>query len=167
MPNVIEAVVDAAMEMAATRGARADAAIGIVAALRRIRATLEEEVGYAPAAAMDSTLHDLVISYNLRHLSETRQEPEPTALPEPGPDAVRASAIFEDAARNCIAFNTRTPDNSCLHQAICLLADRLFRLLGGTPAAADLIGRLRGGEALHEVDFIDPPEDGPHGSWLH
>jgi hypothetical protein len=165
MPNVVEAVVDAAMSMAAERGTRADVAIGIVAALRRIRATLDEQVGYAAAAAMDTTLQDLVVSYDLPRLSSGK--PEPAELPEPGPETVRAAAIFEDAARNCIAFNVRTPDNSCLHEAICLLADRLFRVIGGTPAAPDLIGRLRGGEALHEVDFIDPPEAGQHGSLLN
>jgi hypothetical protein len=164
MPNVIEAVIDAAVEMVATCGSREDAANGIVAALRRIRATLDEQVGYAVAAAMDAMLRDLVVSYNLQLRRATRREPRPVELPRIGPGAARAAAIFEDAARNCIAFNARTPDNSHLHQAICLLANRLFRLLAGTPDPAALLARLRGGEALAELDFVDPPAAGLQSS---
>jgi hypothetical protein len=140
--NGIEAVIELAIRTARRRAPSGDIAAGLVAALRRIRAALDEE-SPTMASQMDATVRDVLIAAGLGR----RAVPAPVALPEPGPAATFASIVLEDAALTCLALNAHTEDNSALHAAICLFAARLVAELGGAPAIGAVLDRIRAGRS--------------------
>jgi len=133
----IAAVVDLAIGTARRRASKGDVALGLIAALRRIRAALDEE-SPARAGQLDATVRDIVIAHNLGR----REIPASVALPEPGPGAALAITVLDDTAETCLALNAHTPDGSALQAAICLIAHRLLLELGGTPDIRRLYDRL-------------------------
>jgi hypothetical protein len=134
----IEAVIELAIRTARRRAPSGDIAMGLVAALRRIRAALDEESPIM-ASQLDASVRDVVIAANLGR----REVPAPVALPEPGPAAAFASIVLDDAALTCLALNAHTEDNSALHAAICVFAARLVAELGGAPAIGAVLDRIR------------------------
>ena len=138
----IEAVIELAIKTARRRAPSGDVAAGLVAALRRIRAALDEE-SPTMASQLDATVRDVLIAANLGR----REVPPPVPLPAPGAAAPFASIVLEDAALTCIALNAHTPDNSALHTAICVFAARLVAELGGTPAIGTVLDSIRAGRS--------------------
>jgi hypothetical protein len=136
----IEAIIELAIKTARRRASSDDIAAGLIAALRRIRAALDEE-SPKMASQMDATVRDVLIAANLGR----REAPAPIAIPAPGHDAGFASLVLEDAALTCLALNAHTDDNSALHAAICLFAARLVAELGGAPDIGAVLDRLWAG----------------------
>jgi hypothetical protein len=136
----IEAVIELAIKTARRRAPSGDIAAGLVAALRRMRAAVDEE-SPARASQLDATVRDVLIAANLGR----REVPAPVTLPEPGQAGGFASVVLEDAALTCLALNAHTEDNSALHAAICCFAARLVGELGGAPAIGAVLDRIHAG----------------------
>ena len=146
--HAVEGVLQIAFRIIEARSSTEHVAVGIIAALRRLHAAVHELGGEAMASSMRATLRDIIMAHNLERLRETRRVPQPVPLPAPTPEARFAVAVLEDAANSCLALNTLTPDNGCLHLAICLLAERLIDTLGGAPDYGAFADRLADATSL-------------------
>ncbi|MCG5241787.1 hypothetical protein [Azospirillum doebereinerae] len=152
---VVAAILGTAVAAAAKRGASGDVARGLIAGLRVLRATVEEEAGYTMAAAVDTAIRTRLLVDNLAKLRTTGQEPEAIPLPAPGPGAGAAAAIFESAAESCLTVNAHAEDNGPLEHAVFAFTTQLLQQLGGAPEWRSLVGELRrasGGNPDEESD---------------
>jgi len=140
---VVAAILGTAVAAAAKRGASGDVARGLIAGLRVLRATVEEEAGYTMAAAVDTAIRTRLLVDNLAKLRTTGQEPEAIPLPAPGPGAGAAAAIFESAAESCLTVNAHAEDNGPLEHAVFAFTTQLLQQLGGAPEWRSLVGELR------------------------
>lgn len=140
---VVAAILGTAVAAAAKRGASGDVARGLIAGLRVLRATVEEEAGYTMAAAVDTAIRTRLLVDNLAKLRTTGHEPEAIPLPLPGPGASAAAAIFESAAESCLTVNGHAEDNGPLEHAVFAFTAQLLQQLGGAPEWRCLAGELR------------------------
>ncbi len=140
---VVTAILGTAVAAAARRGASGDVAHGLIAGLRVLRATVEEEAGYTMAAAVDTAIHTRLLVDNLAILRSTGHAPRAIPLPPPGPGASAATAIFENAAESCLTINGHAGDNRPLEQAVFAFTAQLLHQLGGAPEWRCLAGELR------------------------
>ncbi len=140
---VVTAILGTAVAAAAKRGASGDVARGLIAGLRVLRATVEEEAGYTMAAAFDTAIRTRLLVDNLAKLRTTGHEPEAIPLPAPGPAATATVAIFESAAESCLTINSHAEDNGPLEHAVFAFTTQLLQQLGGAPEWRCLAGELR------------------------
>ncbi|MBP2299428.1 hypothetical protein [Azospirillum picis] len=140
---VVAAILGTAVAAAAKRGGSGDVARGLIAGLRILRATVEEEAGYTMAAAVDNAIRTRLLADNLSQLRVTGQKPEAVPLPVPGPGATAAAAIFESAAESCLTVNAHAEDNGPLEHAVFAFTAQLLQQLGGAPDWRSLAGELR------------------------
>ncbi|AWK87539.1 hypothetical protein [Azospirillum thermophilum] len=140
---VVAAILGTAVAAAAKRGGTGDVAHGLIAGLRILRSTVEEEAGYSMAAAVDTAIRTRLLVENMSRLRTTGQEPVAIPLPPPGPGATAAAAIFESAAESCLTVNAHAADNAPLEQAVFAFTTQLLQQLGGAPEWRDLSGALR------------------------
>jgi hypothetical protein len=130
---VISAILATALSAAEKRAGPADVAHGVIAALRHLRATADEEAGYTMAAAIDTTVRQHLLAGGMSELRRTGRGPVFTALPPAGPGAAAAALIMESAADSCLAINAHAQDNEPLEIAVNALALQIGRHLGGEP----------------------------------
>lgn len=140
---VVTAILGTAVAAAAKRGASGDVVRGLIAGLRVLRATVEEEAGYTMAAAVDTAIRTRLLVDNLSKFRTTGLEPEAIPLPAPGPGATAAAAIFESAAESCLTVNAHAEDNGPLEHAVFAFTTQLLQQLGGAPEWRCLAGELR------------------------
>ncbi len=143
--HVIAAILETTVQTAQRRGASKElVALGIIAALRRIHAAVEE-ASEAMALGVRATILNLITARNLERLRGTKTTPVPAPLPEAGSSQDWAViALFEDAANSCLALNAFMAGNDAIDQAILLLTERLIAVLGAPPDYAKLIDRIAG-----------------------
>ncbi|GEM_PF-2097261 len=154
MQPAVARVVELAVTQARARTTRAAVASAIVAALRRIHQTVNEQAGYAAATILDDFIR-----------AHIRAEADKGGLPlrELPADTVhdaRAEAILDDCVSTCIALNAFTPANGALITAVSTLLDHLFRQIEGAPDPDELFARLRSPERM-EADL------GPRIAMVH
>lgn len=130
---VVTAIVANAVAAAGKRGSAGDVAHGLIAGLRHLRAAVDEEAGYAMAAAIDQAIHSSLLAGNLEQLRQTGSTPAPVPLPNPGPGANAAAVIVSSATDSCLAVNAHAPDNGPLEHAVVILTSQLVKQLGGAP----------------------------------
>lgn len=133
MAPVVNAILGTAVAAAAKRGTPTDVAHGLIAGLRLLRSTVEAEVGYTMATAIDTAVRTRLLVENMSHLRTTGHEPDAVPLPGPGPGAAAAAAIFESAAESCLTVNAHAPDNGPLELAVFAFSTQLLQQLGGSP----------------------------------
>lgn len=124
---VVGAILATAISAAEKRASPADVAHGVIAALRHLRATADEQAGDAMAAAIDAAVR--------QHFPQGPLAPRPivSALPPAGPGAAAAATIMESAADSCLAVNAHAPDNGPLEIAVNALTLQMLRHLDGPP----------------------------------
>lgn len=125
---VVGAILATAISAAEKRASPADVAHGVIAALRHLRATADEEAGDAMAAAIDAAVR--------QHFPQGRLSSSGAAagfLPPAGPGAAAAAMIMESAADSCLAVNAHAPDNGPLEIAVNALTLQMLRHLDGPP----------------------------------
>lgn len=130
---VVTAIVTNAVAAAGKRGSAGDVAHGLIAGLRHLRAAVDEEAGYAMAAAIDQAIHSSLLAGNLERLRQTGSTPAPVPLPDPGPGANAAAVIVSSATDSCLAVNAHADDNRPLEHAVFILTSQLVNQLGGAP----------------------------------
>lgn len=145
LAELVEAIVNHAVLTAGKRGTKADVILGILAALRQIRAIADGSGGTALAASVDERIRSAVIVHNLRRIAVEGAAPRPVPLPDPTSTASPATAILRDAVDTSIAFEGLTQNSSTLLMATEALLDRLITLLGGAPDGEALLERIGGG----------------------
>ncbi|WP_247887351.1 hypothetical protein [Azospirillum sp. SYSU D00513] len=158
---VVGAILGTALNAASRRGSAPDVVHGLIAGLRLLRTAVEQEAGYAMAAAVDSAIRTRLLVDNLSKLRSSGIEPDSVPLPTPGPEATAAVAIFENAAKSCLAVNAHAEDNTPLEQALFAFTSQLLQELGGAPAWAELMRELRlSKEGQRVVAMAILPNDG-------
>ncbi|WP_042703090.1 hypothetical protein [Azospirillum sp. B506] len=140
---VVAAILGTAVAAAAKRGGRGDVVRGLIAGLRILRATVEEEAGYTMAAAVDNAIRSRLLADNLSRLRVSGEKPQAVPLPDPGPGASVAAIIFESAAESCLTVNAHAEDNGPLETAVFAFTAQLLQQLGGAPEWRSLAGELR------------------------
>lgn len=140
---VVAAILGTAVAAAAKRGGNGDVVRGLIAGLRILRATVEEEAGYTMAAAVDNAIRTRLLADNLSRLRVSGEKPQAVPLPDPGPGASAAAAIFESAAESCLTVNAHAEDNGPLETAVFAFTAQLLQQLGGAPEWRSLVGELR------------------------
>ncbi|ALG71020.1 hypothetical protein VY88_03740 [Azospirillum thiophilum] len=140
---VVAAILGTALTAAAKRGGSGDVVRGLIAGLRILRATVEEEAGYTMAAAVDNAIRTRLLADNLSRLRVSGQTPQAVPLPGPGPGSSAAAAIFESAAESCLTVNAHAEDNGPLEHAVFAFTAQLLQQLGGAPEWRSLAGELR------------------------
>lgn len=140
---VIAAILGTSIAAAVRRGETGDLVHGLIAGLRVLRTTVEEEAGYTMAAAFDTAVRTRFLADNLAKLRTTGQAPAATALPDRGPDAAAVATIFENAAESCLTVNAHAEDNGPLEHAVFAFTTQLLQQLGGAPEWRCLVGELR------------------------
>jgi len=130
---VVTAIVATAVAAAGKRGSAGDVVHGLIAGLRHLRAAVDEEAGYAMAAAIDQAIHSSLLAGNLESLRLTGSTPAPVPLPVPGPGATAAAVIVSSATDSCLAVNAHADDNRPLEHAVFALTNQLVKQLGGAP----------------------------------
>lgn len=130
---VVNAIVATAVAAAGKRGSAGDVAHGLIAGLRHLRAAVDEEAGYAMAAAIDQAIRSSLLAGNLERLRLTGSTPVPVPLPDPGPGATAAAIIVSSATDSCLAVNAHADDNGPLEHAVFALTSQLVSQLGGAP----------------------------------
>jgi len=130
---VVSAILATAISAAEKRASPADVAHGVIAALRHLRATADEEAGYAMAAAIDTAVRQHLLAGGMADLRLNGHGPAAAALPPAGPGAAAASAILQSAADSCLAINAHASDNEPLEIAVGALTRQIARHLGGEP----------------------------------
>jgi hypothetical protein len=148
---VVGAILGTALNAAARRASHADVVHGLIAGLRLLRSAVEEEAGYAMAAAVDSAIRTRLLAENLSRLRSSGFAPESVPLPLPGREAGTATAIFEHAAQSCLAVNAHADDNTPLEQALSAFTAQLLQELGGAPGWSELVHELRLSSARRRV----------------
>lgn len=130
---VVNAIIASAAVVALKRGSEHDVGLGVIAALRRLRATAAEEAGLAVVAAIDTVIRSRLLSENLTCLRTSGAAPHGVAIPAPGRGANAAAVIFEAAADSCLAVNAHAPDNGPLELAVYALTGQMVQRFGGAP----------------------------------
>lgn len=131
---VVNAIIATAASAALKRGTEGDVGLGVIAALRRLRATAQEEAGLSVVAAIDTVIRSRLLAENLTRLRAGGAAPDAIVIPAPGRGANAAAAIFESAADSCLAVNAHAPDNGPLELAVYALTGQMVQRFGGTPA---------------------------------
>lgn len=125
---VVGAILATAISAAEKRASRADVAHGVIAALRHLRATADEQAGDAMASAIDAAVRQHLPAKPL-----SRAGAAMNVLPPAGPGAAAAATIMESAADSCLAVNAHAPDNEPLEIAVNALTLQMLRHLDGPP----------------------------------
>ncbi|HEX6979425.1 MAG TPA: hypothetical protein VF342_09005 [Alphaproteobacteria bacterium] len=154
MQPAVARVVELAVTQARVGTTRAAVASAIVAALRRIRRTVDEQAGFAAARMLDDFIRGHIRSESVKGDLPVRD------LPADAVHDARAEAILDDCVSTCIALNAFTPDNGALTTAVGTLLDCLFRQVEGAPDPDGLLARLRSPERME----ADP---GPRIAMVH
>lgn len=150
---VVGAILATAISAAEKRASPGDVAHGVMAALRHLRATADEEAGDAMASAIDDAVRQHLIG---GAPSDLRGGATATALPAAGPGAAVAAAIMESAADSCLAVNAHAPDNSPLEIAVNALTFQMLRHLSGAPDWETVSRELRRPTMRHGAGPILP-----------
>lgn len=125
---VVGAILATAISAAEKRASPADVAHGVIAALRHLRATADEQAGDAMASAIDAAVRQHLPAGPLSQI-----RPTVSVLPPAGPGAATAAMIMESAADSCLAINAHAPDNGPLEIAVNALTLQMLRHLDGAP----------------------------------
>lgn len=150
---VVSAILATALAAAEKRASPGDVAHGVLAALRRLRATADEEAGDAMVAAIDAAIRQNLLTGGL---TDRRGPATIAALPPVGPGAAAAAVIMESAAESCLAVNAHAPDNEPLEIAVNALTFQIGRHLGGAPGWEEVERELHRPLAHHGVGAILP-----------
>ncbi|HEY0835315.1 MAG TPA: hypothetical protein VGE72_15540 [Azospirillum sp.] len=160
---VVNAIIATATSAALKRGSEEDVGLGVIAALRRLRATAQEEAGLTVVAAIDTVIRSRLLAENLTHLRASGAPPDAITIPAAGRGTNTAAAIFESAADSCLAVNAHAPDNGPLELAVYALTGQLVQRFGGTPAwpaLKDELDRPLGGHIAAPTSVL-PIEGAP------
>lgn len=150
--SLIGTVIASAMDRASRDAGPGDLAHGLLAALRRLRAIVGVQAGYAAACSLDDGIHEFLLG---RAMEGFGTGAAPVALPPRGPNAFRACAILEDTAMSCLTLNAFFKGNTALDIAVRVFSERLVECLGGVPSWGVVIDELRSQEAEAEEAASD------------
>lgn len=147
---VVGAILATAISAAEKRASPADVAHGVIAALRHLRATADEQAGDAMASAIDAAVR--------QHLPQgpLALRPVVSVLPPAGPGAATAAMIMESAADSCLAINAHAPDNGPLEIAVNALTLQMLRHLDSAPEWETVERELRRPTERHGAGPILP-----------
>lgn len=140
---VVTAILASAISVAEERASSGDVVHGVLAALRHLRHTADEEAGYAMASAIDTSVRNSLLVSGMSERRRIGHEPITAPLPPAGPGASIASIIMESAADSCLAVNAHAPDNEPLEIAVNALAMQIGSHLNGLPAWDDVEREMR------------------------
>jgi hypothetical protein len=163
MRDMIEPVIDQSLAIAHARAPVGDVAHGIVAALRRMRAAIEDAGGYGMVSILDGAIRDRLIIRNLRDMKEGCKG-LPARLPSPGRAATLAETIMVGAADTCLIYSAQTPDSNEVILTVFLLLDRLIETLHAVPELGDLLEWLQDAEEEAAALAGESVFDGPAAS---
>jgi hypothetical protein len=140
--TLAEPVIDHSLWLLSERTRPADAANGIVAAIRRVRSSLDETGGSPLVDLLDAAIRDRLIIRNLRR-RRAGQAADEARLPAGGPNLAIAETVMVTAAETCMAYAERDSDVGGLLVVVLILLDRLIETMGEAPAYGELIASLR------------------------
>ncbi len=154
--TLIEPVIDQSLDLLRGRAGAEDIAHGVLVALRRVRATLEEMGGYAPLSTLDTAIRHRLIIRQLRSRRAgelTRTVP----LPRPGAQGQLTETVMLASVETCLVYALREPDLCGLFVVVFVLVDRLVEAMGDLPDHGDLAIALRATDdsLLDEMPRID------------
>lgn len=155
--EMIEPVIDHSLIIANSRGSVGDVAHGLVAALKRIRAVIEDDGGYTMVSTLDGAIRDRLIIRGLRAVRSGERE-LPVIMPVPGPRALAAETIMVAAADTCVLYGADEPTTAGLFYTAFTLVDRLIEALHGAPTCDDLLSCLQADDLRHEIILADDDE---------
>lgn len=161
--SLISSVVSAALIRAKSgAGVRSgDIALGLVAALRRVRGIVRNQAGYGAACALDDGVREMILRAALEHYVQSTGPATAIALPSPSPATHRVALILEDVAVSAVVLNAWFPGNVAIHVMMEVLVQNLIMALGGPPDWPALADRLHDHddletEAEEEEDEVLP-----------
>ncbi|HTH97130.1 MAG TPA: hypothetical protein VL574_06900 [Stellaceae bacterium] len=152
MSTQIEQLIDEGLAQARVRASCADVAYGLVAALKRIYALIEEIAGPTTMPMLDGCLRNRIILRSLRLTPRLAGPAASLPLPVAGPHAALAETILVSAAESCLATKSLTSEEGDIFMLAFIMIDRLFELLGGVPDAGELLARLRDDDEDLRID---------------
>ncbi len=155
--DMIEPVIDHSLTIATSRASVGDVAHGLIAALKRIRQTIEEVGGYTMVSILDGAIRDRLILRSLRAVRAGETE-RPAAIPMAGPHALMIETIMVAAADTCVIYGADEPDVTGLLYTAFMLVDRLIEVLHAAPTSDDLLTCLQADDERDEIVFADAPE---------
>ena len=157
--EMIEPVIDHSLIIANSRGSVGDVAHGLIAALKRIRAAIEDDGGYTMVSTLDGAIRDRLIIRGLRAVrSGEREIPVIMPVPVPGPRALATETIMVAAAETCVIYGADEPTIAGLFYTAFTLVDRLIEALHGAPTCDDLLACLQADDLRHEFVYADDDE---------
>jgi hypothetical protein len=154
--TLAEPVIDHSLWLLSERTRPADAAHGIMAAIRRVRGSLEESGGNSVVDLVDQAIRDRLIIRNLRR-RQAGESVDAGRLPPHGKGIAVAETVMVTAAETCMAYAESDPDLGGMLVVILILLDRLIETLGEAPTYGDLIQCLRRSPAY--IGAAEDPTD--------
>ncbi|HYD99612.1 MAG TPA: hypothetical protein VEH84_09525 [Alphaproteobacteria bacterium] len=163
MLPVMTALIGTAVASAERRAGPAETAIAVLAALRRLRALIDEQAGFAAAALWDDSLREILLAQSLQRRARGDEAAGALPVPSHSEGERRARAILEDAVQSTLMLNAVGPGNLAVQAATGILLGHLLRLLDGVPAAETLLAELRREPEMRAVaDPAGRPQFGLH-----
>jgi hypothetical protein len=155
--TLVEPVIDHSLWLLSERTRPGDAANGIVAAIRRVRSSIEDNGGSPLVDLMDAAIRDRLIIRNLRR-RRAGQSADAARLPATGPTLAVAEMVMITAAETCMAYAERDADVGGMLVVVLILLDRLIETMGEAPAYGELIAALRQLPDLPTIDDFEHEE---------
>ncbi|HEV2674577.1 MAG TPA: hypothetical protein VGV37_08550 [Aliidongia sp.] len=152
--EMIEPVIDHSLTIANNRASVGDVAHGLIAAVKRVRAAVEEVGGYTMVSILEGAIRDRLIIRGLRAARSGERE-LPATLPVPGPRALVTETIMVAAAETCLIYGADEPDVTGLLYTAFMLVDRLIEALHAAPTVDDLLACLRADDVHDAVVPVD------------
>ena len=140
--TLAEPVIDHSLWLLSGRTQPGDTAHGIVAAMRRVRCSIDETGGSTLTDMLDSAIRDRLIIRNLRR-RRAGEKIDVAHLPPGGPSLAVAEMVMVTAAETCMAYAEKDPDLGGLMVVALILLDRLIETLGEAPSHEELLDRVR------------------------
>jgi hypothetical protein len=142
--DLIEPVIDHSLSILHVRTDGADIACGLLAALKRLRAELEELGGYHTVAILDGAIRDRLA------VRCARSGGSDAVIPL---DRLRATGLGETVmlatVESCLVYANQETDLGGMMRIITVLLDRLLQTLGGPPEYSALLAVLSDGDHAH------------------